>query len=76
MAGKHKLTKSRRPALRHIVQQEFGVVIQAGEHSSVRPSLHYMICVLILCVGCRCPRNDGNIPTAPEGLGEGHAFAT
>ncbi|THH30878.1 hypothetical protein EUX98_g3325 [Antrodiella citrinella] len=34
-AGKHKVTKSRRPALRMLVQQELGVAIQEGEHSSV-----------------------------------------
>ncbi|KDQ56320.1 hypothetical protein JAAARDRAFT_132817 [Jaapia argillacea MUCL 33604] len=34
-AGKHKVTSSRRPALRHLIQQEFGLAIQSGEHSSV-----------------------------------------
>ncbi|KAI0960754.1 hypothetical protein AcV7_000050 [Taiwanofungus camphoratus] len=34
-AYKHKVTRSRWPALRHLVQQELGVTIQAGEHSSV-----------------------------------------
>ncbi|TCD66537.1 3'-5' exonuclease [Steccherinum ochraceum] len=34
-AGKHKVTKSRRPALRMLVKQELGVSIQEGEHSSV-----------------------------------------
>ncbi|KAI0079317.1 ribonuclease H-like protein [Panus rudis PR-1116 ss-1] len=34
-ASKHKLTKSRRPALRHLVQQELNIAIQEGEHSSV-----------------------------------------
>ncbi|KAI0349971.1 hypothetical protein OH77DRAFT_1431536 [Trametes cingulata] len=32
---KHKLTRGRRPALRNLVQQELGLTIQAGEHSSV-----------------------------------------
>ncbi|KAI0365557.1 hypothetical protein BV20DRAFT_1003902 [Pilatotrama ljubarskyi] len=32
---KHKLTPGRRPALRNLVQQELGLTIQAGEHSSV-----------------------------------------
>jgi RNA exonuclease 4 len=36
LAGKHKVMKSKRPALRHLVQQEVGVTIQSGEHSSVR----------------------------------------
>lgn len=76
MAGKHKLTKSRRPALRHIVQQEFGVAIQGGEHSSVRLSPRYKACMLTLRIGCRCSRNDGNIQTPPEGLGEGYALIT
>ncbi|KIP11250.1 hypothetical protein PHLGIDRAFT_124917 [Phlebiopsis gigantea 11061_1 CR5-6] len=35
LAGKHNLVKSRFPALRHLVEQEFGVAIQTGEHSSV-----------------------------------------
>ncbi|TFK50900.1 hypothetical protein OE88DRAFT_1660039 [Heliocybe sulcata] len=35
LAGKHKLTKSRFPALRKLVEQELGVIIQSGEHSSV-----------------------------------------
>ncbi|OAX35721.1 ribonuclease H-like protein [Rhizopogon vinicolor AM-OR11-026] len=34
LAGKHKLT-AKRPALRNLVKQELGVVIQGGEHSSV-----------------------------------------
>ncbi|KAK7691686.1 hypothetical protein QCA50_005086 [Cerrena zonata] len=34
-AKKHKLTKSSRPALRHLVQQELNIAIQTGEHSSV-----------------------------------------
>jgi len=34
-AFKHKVTKGRHPALRNLVQQEFGVAIQGGEHSSV-----------------------------------------
>ncbi|KAH8087868.1 ribonuclease H-like domain-containing protein [Cristinia sonorae] len=34
-AGKHKVMKSRRPALRMLVKQELGVAIQEGEHSSV-----------------------------------------
>ena len=36
LASKHNLVKSRLPALRHLVEQEFGVAIQTGEHSSVR----------------------------------------
>ncbi|KAI0090870.1 ribonuclease H-like domain-containing protein [Irpex rosettiformis] len=35
LAGKHKVMKSKRPALRHLVQQEVGIAIQGGEHSSV-----------------------------------------
>ncbi|KAJ7596279.1 ribonuclease H-like domain-containing protein [Mycena floridula] len=34
-AGKFKVTKSRRPALRDLVKQELDLVIQGGEHSSV-----------------------------------------
>jgi len=34
-AFKHKVTRTRRPALRHLVKQELGVTIQVGEHSSV-----------------------------------------
>ncbi|GBE81278.1 ribonuclease H-like domain-containing protein [Sparassis latifolia] len=34
-AAKYKVTRSRRIALRHLVQQELGVIIQGGEHSSV-----------------------------------------
>ncbi|KAH9933531.1 ribonuclease H-like domain-containing protein [Amylocystis lapponica] len=34
-AFKHKLTRSNRIALRHLVQQELGITIQDGEHSSV-----------------------------------------
>ncbi|KII95459.1 hypothetical protein PLICRDRAFT_48417 [Plicaturopsis crispa FD-325 SS-3] len=34
-SGKHKLTKTRFPALRNLVKQEMGMVIQSGEHSSV-----------------------------------------
>ncbi|KAI0827861.1 ribonuclease H-like domain-containing protein [Trametes gibbosa] len=32
---KHKLVRGRRPALRNLVQQELGLTIQSGEHSSV-----------------------------------------
>lgn len=35
LAYKHRMVKSRRPALRVIVQQELGITIQGGEHSSV-----------------------------------------
>ncbi|KAJ3554617.1 hypothetical protein NM688_g3015 [Phlebia brevispora] len=35
LAAKHRLTKTRRPALRHLVSQEIGMTIQGGEHSSV-----------------------------------------
>ncbi|KAF9218707.1 ribonuclease H-like protein [Gyrodon lividus] len=35
LAFKHRLVKSRRPALRVLVQQELAVTIQGGEHSSV-----------------------------------------
>ncbi|KAI0688976.1 ribonuclease H-like domain-containing protein [Cytidiella melzeri] len=35
LAFKHKVMKTKRPALRHLVQQEVGVAIQGGEHSSV-----------------------------------------
>jgi len=34
-AGRHKLMKTRYPALRKLVQQELGATIQSGEHSSV-----------------------------------------
>ncbi|KLO05859.1 ribonuclease H-like protein [Schizopora paradoxa] len=34
-AGRHKLMKTRYPALRKLVQQELGTTIQSGEHSSV-----------------------------------------
>lgn len=36
LAHKHKVSRGRRPALRHLVQQELGLTIQSGEHSSVR----------------------------------------
>lgn len=35
LAGKHKIVNSRQPALRHLVESEFGLAIQEGEHSSV-----------------------------------------
>ena len=35
LAYKHRVVKSRRPALRVLVQQELGIAIQGGEHSSV-----------------------------------------
>ncbi|KAI9455837.1 ribonuclease H-like domain-containing protein [Boletus coccyginus] len=35
LAYKHHVVKSRRPALRVLVKQELGIVIQGGEHSSV-----------------------------------------
>lgn len=35
LAYKHKLVKSRRPALRFLVRQELGIAIQEGEHDSV-----------------------------------------
>lgn len=35
LAAKHKVTSSKRPALRNLVKQELDVVIQGGEHSSV-----------------------------------------
>ncbi|EPS93894.1 hypothetical protein FOMPIDRAFT_1170159 [Fomitopsis schrenkii] len=34
-AHRHKLVKTKYPALRNLVQQELGVAIQSGEHSSV-----------------------------------------
>ena len=36
LAHKHKVSRGRRPALRHLVKQELGLTIQGGEHSSVR----------------------------------------
>ena len=36
LAYKYKLSKGRRPALRNLTAQEFGIQIQGGEHSSVR----------------------------------------
>ncbi|KAG9308589.1 ribonuclease H-like domain-containing protein [Chiua virens] len=35
LAYKHRVVKSRRPALRVLAKQELGIVIQSGEHSSV-----------------------------------------
>ncbi|KAG2347371.1 ribonuclease H-like protein [Suillus weaverae] len=35
LAAKHKVTSSKRPALRNLVKQELDIVIQGGEHSSV-----------------------------------------
>ncbi|RPD72486.1 ribonuclease H-like protein [Lentinus tigrinus ALCF2SS1-7] len=35
LAYKHKVSRGRRPALRHLVKQELGLTIQGGEHSSV-----------------------------------------
>ncbi|KIJ63507.1 hypothetical protein HYDPIDRAFT_92003 [Hydnomerulius pinastri MD-312] len=35
LAHKHRVSKSRRPALRVLVRQELGVGIQGGEHSSI-----------------------------------------
>lgn len=35
-AHKYKLSKGRRPALRNLTAQEFGIQIHGGEHSSVR----------------------------------------
>ncbi|KAI0787413.1 ribonuclease H-like domain-containing protein [Fomes fomentarius] len=35
LAHKHKVSRGRRPALRHLVKQELGLTIQGGEHSSV-----------------------------------------
>ncbi|CAL1711278.1 unnamed protein product [Somion occarium] len=47
-AKKHKLTRSSRPALRHLVQQELNIVIQSGEHSSVRAVKHTLSLNLLL----------------------------
>lgn len=41
-AAKHKLVKSKKPALRHLVKQELNMTIQDGEHSSVR-LLHFFL---------------------------------
>ncbi|EKM53481.1 uncharacterized protein PHACADRAFT_259897 [Phanerochaete carnosa HHB-10118-sp] len=35
LAAKHNVVKSKRPSLRHLVEHEFGIAIQEGEHSSV-----------------------------------------
>ncbi|KAI0750120.1 ribonuclease H-like domain-containing protein [Daedaleopsis nitida] len=35
LAHKHQNSRTRRPALRHLVKQELGLTIQGGEHSSV-----------------------------------------
>ncbi|KAM5537172.1 hypothetical protein V8D89_009105 [Ganoderma adspersum] len=35
LAHKHKVSRGRRPALRHLTKQELGLTIQGGEHSSV-----------------------------------------
>ncbi|KAI1797005.1 ribonuclease H-like protein [Ganoderma leucocontextum] len=35
LAYKHKVSRGRRPALRHLTKQELGLTIQGGEHSSV-----------------------------------------
>ena len=39
LAYKYRVVKSRRPALRVLVRQELGIIIQGGEHSSVGPSI-------------------------------------
>ncbi|KAG1737861.1 MipD protein [Suillus paluster] len=44
LAAKHKLTSSKRPALRNLVKQELDVVIQGGEHSSVTDARATMAC--------------------------------
>ena len=43
LAYKHKVSRGRRPALRHLVKQELGLTIQGGEHSSVRDTTHVAV---------------------------------
>ena len=70
-AYKGGLTKSKRIALRNLVKQELDLVIQEGEHSSVRLNL--------LALGWHddpphpgygCESYNGSVSSSPEGLGE------
>ena len=45
LAGKHKVVKSKYVALRNLVKQELDIIIQAGEHSSVRYPVAYLALV-------------------------------
>ena len=71
-AGRHKLMKTRYPALRKLVDQELGITIQAGEHSSVCGSVITLHVVLItFCnIGYRCQGNHGRLSTSSKYLGQ------
>lgn len=64
-AGKARMTGTNRPALRNLVKQEVGVVIQEGEHSSVYTHFFNLIKLasnrLNCCAGYRCTRDNGTV---------------
>ena len=73
-AYKGGLTKSKRIALRNLVKQELDLVIQEGEHSSVRclePPYSFGWPDDPLHPGYGCESYDGSVSSSPEGLGEG-----
>jgi len=70
-AFKYKLSKDRRPALRKLTTQEFGIEIQGGEHSSVRliSARTVLLRVFTFGVGYRRQGYNGGIPSPPSRVG-------
>lgn len=74
LAYKYRAVKSRRPALRVLVKQELGIVIQGGEHNSVSHlfSLHSVVVRLTSVErkgdGCTC--YDGTFPIIQKAVGK------
>lgn len=72
-AGKSGVVKSKRIALRKLVQQELGATIQGGEHSSVSCSSIILQSRTDDPTGNRRAGDDGGVPPAPQGVGEERA---
>lgn len=73
-AHRHKLVKTKYAALRNLVQQELGVAIQTGEHSSVRRRLCRFRRISYCTVGHRRKGDHGCLPAAYQRVGEGQAY--
>ena len=71
-AYKYELSKSRRPALRSLTVQEFGIQIQGGEHSSVRSVflVHHAARIYVYNADHRRQSHNGDIPPPPSPVGK------
>lgn len=72
-AHKFKVCKSNRVALRDLVKQELGLIIQSGEHSSVCPLYSPYATIVDQNEGNGCASRNGSLPASSEGMGKGHS---